>query len=327
MLHKRRVVAFSEPIPGEKLRAECLDRWPAYRRWYLQDGIAERPSGNLSKTQLRLHMPELLPLYEQLVSLLDHDPLVPDFLALYNPPAFIAGCSQGVWAGPPAVLLRNYDFPARLWDAEVMLTCWNGTRVIAVSDCVWGVLDGINEHGLAVSLSFGGRSVRGDGFAATLALRYLLEFCTDVAEAVAVLQRVPIYMPYNITLLDASDNRCTVMVSPDQGCQVIKAAYATNHQMTSHPEHMEFLPDSKTRAQFLSARLSDPNETLSHLKDLFLQPPLYRTDKDARGWGTVYSACYCPSEGTIELFWHGREMIKSFDHFTDEEVTVNIPGY
>ena len=272
-------------------------------------------------------MPELWPVYEQLDQLLQHDPLFGNFLTLYNPPAYIAGCSQGVWAGSPAVLLRNYDFPSQFWDAEVMMSCWNSTRVIALTDCVWGVLDGINEHGLAVSLSFGGRSVKGDGFGATLVLRYILEFCTNVEQAVSVLQRVPIYMPYNITLLDAAATCRTVMVSPDQESQVLETAFATNHQMAEDPRHMDFLPDSRTRAQFLAARLSDPNETLSHLKSLFLQPPLYRSAHDTQGWGTLYSACYCPAQGSVELFWPGHTLHKSFDNFSDEELSIERPDY
>ena len=326
-MHQRRFVAFAENTPGEKLRSRFLQRWPSYREWYLRDGATARATLEQSQRQLQTHMPELWPVYQQLLQSLDQDPLIADFLPLYNPPAFITGCSQGVWPGPPAVLLRNYDFPAQLWDAELLMSCWNGTRVIALSDCLWGVLDGMNEHGLVVSLSFGGRNVKGDGFAATLVLRYILEFCTSVAEAVEVLKRVPIYMPYNITLLDASGDGRTVMVSPDQGCLVSNAAYATNHQMNSDPQHMEFLPDSRTRAQFLSTRLSDRNETLPHLKELFLQPPLYRKAQDSRGWGTLYSACYYPLEGRIELFWPGSAMSKSFDHFSDEELVINLPGY
>ena len=33
-----------------------------------------------------------------------------------------------------------------------------------MSDCLWGLLDGMNDDGLGVSLTFGGRRVLGDGF-------------------------------------------------------------------------------------------------------------------------------------------------------------------
>ena len=52
-----------------------------------------------------------------------------------------------------------------------------------MSDCLWGLLDGMNDAGLAVSLTFGGRPVLGDGFGIPLVMRYVLETCEDVAEA------------------------------------------------------------------------------------------------------------------------------------------------
>ena len=63
-----------------------------------------------------------------------------------------------------------------------------------MSDCLWGLLDGMNDAGLAVSLTFGGRRALGDGFGIPLVVRYLLETCDDVAEARETLARLP-YSP------------------------------------------------------------------------------------------------------------------------------------
>ena len=60
-----------------------------------------------------------------------------------------------------------------------------------MSDCLWGLLDGMNDAGLAVSLTFGGRRVLGDGFGIPIVVRYLLETCDDVAEAREALARLP----------------------------------------------------------------------------------------------------------------------------------------
>src|SRR6185436_2580738 len=96
-----------------------------------------------------------------------------------RPTPYLTGCSQAVWTrrGEPPTLVRNYDYHPELCEGTLLLSAWHGTRVIAMSDCLWGVVDGINEHGLAVSLSFGGRQVVGDGFGIPLVLRYALEFC------------------------------------------------------------------------------------------------------------------------------------------------------
>ena len=76
-------------------------------------------------------------------------------------------------------------------DGLILHTAWAGGRVIASIDCLWGCLDGMNEAGLAVSLSFGGRRAVGDGFGIPIVLRYVLEFCRTAADAADVLRRVP----------------------------------------------------------------------------------------------------------------------------------------
>ena len=60
------------------------------------------------------------------------------------------------------MLVRNYDYPASRLEGIVYLTRWGERRVIGMSDCLWGLLDGINDAGLAISLTFGDR-VRFDG--------------------------------------------------------------------------------------------------------------------------------------------------------------------
>ena len=105
-------------------------------------------------------------------------------LSLYRPPPYLAACSQGVWSrdGAP-MLVRNYDYaPSRIEGVDLVDAAAE-RRVIGMSDCLWGLLDGMNDAGLAVSLTFGGRRVLGDGFGIPLVVRYLLETCDDVASA------------------------------------------------------------------------------------------------------------------------------------------------
>ena len=102
------------------------------------------------------------------------------------------------------MLIRNYDYSAHLWEATLLHNAWNGRQVIAMSDCLWGVLDGMNENGLAISLAFGGRQIVGNGFGIPLILRYILEICETVSQSIEVLGRVPSHMSYNVTMLDKS---------------------------------------------------------------------------------------------------------------------------
>ena len=67
-------------------------------------------------------------------------------------------------------------------------------RLIDLCSMTANTILGINDAGLALSLTFGGRNVVGDGFAISIVLRYILEFCATAAEAAEVLSRVPVHM-------------------------------------------------------------------------------------------------------------------------------------
>jgi len=78
------------------------------------------------------------------------------FLSGYCPPPYFSGCSQAVWSREPFALVRNYDYHPSAYEGTLLFTRWHDTRVLAMSDGLWGVLDGLNEHGLAVSALLGG---------------------------------------------------------------------------------------------------------------------------------------------------------------------------
>ena len=139
-------------------------------------------------------MPELVPIYEQLVALAGADADAAAMLALGDPPPFIVGCSQAVApdrdSGHP-VLIRNYDYDPRLFEATVYRTRWSARRVLGTGDCLWGLVDGVNDDGLAASLTFGGRQTIGEGFGVPLVMRYVLETCGGVTAATDVQRRLP----------------------------------------------------------------------------------------------------------------------------------------
>ncbi len=183
---------------GDKLSQDFHSVWPGYHRWFQ---LSEHPVYDQERRhQISLHMPGLLHTYDTLCDSLSADKHVAAFLSLYNPPSFPTGCSQMAWQHNNVNrLIRNYDFPPSLSERKLLFTNWYGTKVMAMSDCIWGVLDGINEHGLAVSLAYGGNVTRGKGFAITLILRYELEFCSTVKDASEALSRLAVHMPYNVS--------------------------------------------------------------------------------------------------------------------------------
>ena len=87
--------------------------------------------------------------------------------------------------------------------------------MLGTSDMLWGLLDGMNEDGLAASLTFGGRPNVGEGFGIPIVLRYVLETCATVEQAVGALRPIPIAQSYNVALVDSAGDHATVFVAPD----------------------------------------------------------------------------------------------------------------
>ncbi len=197
-------IGVDEDRPGARWVALFNETWPAYRKWWLRQGEATRPTRQEAESALRFHMPELIPVYDELVALAGGHDSAAAMLTLWNPPPFIVACSQTVVpdavTGEP-VLLRNYDYDPRLFEATIYRSKWSTRRVMGTGDCLWGLVDGVNDGGLAVSLTFGGRREVGVGFGVPIVIRYILEVCDDVEDGIAVLGRIPHQVSYNVTLV------------------------------------------------------------------------------------------------------------------------------
>ncbi len=306
--------------------------WPAYRAWFLREGEEARESYAVGAYQLRRHMPELVGTYDRIVSAVGGGDLEARFLSHWSPPPLVAACSLAAWNRAENLLVRNYDYPPLLCDTTVLASQWNGTRVVAMSDCVWGAIDGLNEHGLAVAIAFGGRKVVGEGFGIGLVIRYLLEFARDVPEALDVLRRVPIQLSYNIALVDRSGFGAIAQVSPDRPLVVADGLTAANRQgATEWPEHAIFCATEEREAA-LAATVANPATTAGELVGHFLQAPIYR-DPAATTWGTVYTAAYDCDHRTMDLLWPDDSWRISLDAFVEDtrtrpmRVAVPAPEY
>ncbi|MCB1857843.1 MAG: hypothetical protein KDI63_06200 [Gammaproteobacteria bacterium] len=300
---ERIIQAISEPLPGCKWQSLFRYHWPAYRRWFLSEGAAARTLYLSSRRALRDHMPELIATYDQLLELTGGGDLAARFLTLYCPPAYLRGCSQAVWLGVHPLLVRNYDYSPQLFEGTILQTRWNGRLVVGTCDCLWGLVDGMNEDGLTLSLSFGGRRAVGEGFGVPLLLRYALEFCSTTREAVEVLSRIPTHMSYNVTVLDRSGDYRTVFIAPDRAPLIRELAMTTNHQQDGVEWHQHARATATLeREQALQRYLVKYADDAHRLIRAFLRPPLYSTAY-RRGFGTLYTVVYCPQQLSIEYLW------------------------
>lgn len=314
-----------EAEPGPKWQALFERLWPAYRRWYVSDGEPARPTYLACRRALKNHMPELLPLYERLCALAGGSDLAARFLSLYCPPPYLSACSQAIWPGDEPVLVRNYDYSPHAFDAVLLRTRWLGKHtVVGMSDCLWGLLDGINDAGLAVSLTFGGRRIVGDGFGVPLILRYVLETCESAAEASRALARIPTHMAYNVTALDAGRRRVTVYLAPDRPAVVTGAAVATNHQERVEWHQHAYATASVQRERYLLQRLTLHQEPQAKFIEAFLKPPLYSIAFE-RGFGTLYTAAFWPRRLELDYRWPGASWRQSLDGFGEGTRLVRYP--
>jgi predicted choloylglycine hydrolase len=310
--------AVSEPcVPGKKWQKLYHTHWEAYKAWLISKGNAYEPDLKTSQEALKKYMPEMWTTYERLCKLANADDVAARFLTGFQPPAYISACSNAVLSGEEIQLVRNYDYHPNLMEGTQLLSAWNGKKVITTSDCLFGAVDGMNEDGLAISLTFGGRKEVGVGFGIPFILRYVLEFCSNVEEAVAALVRIPSHMSYNVTVVDKTGAFKTVQLAPDKKPVVTDAAFTTNYQGTvDWPENAAF---NKTleRSAFLEKMLAKKDLKASAIADAFLQKPLHNT-KFKEGFGTLFTAVYQPANGVVDIRWPDEKVTQTFEDFQEQ---------
>ncbi len=298
--------------------------WPDYYRWWTRDGAHARPGYLAGLAAIKRHMPELVPLYRDACEWAGGGDLESRFLSHYRPPAYMSACSQAIWPGEYPLLIRNYDYNPHAFDSLILKTHWHGRTVLGVSDCLLGLVDGINDLGLSVSLTFGGRPVAGDGFGVPLLLRYVLQTCETAKQASLALARIPTHMSYNVTVLDAKGSYRTVQMAPDRKAVITHAAVATNHQTGFQWDQETRFTATVERERYLLQRLTLRADTEAAFKAAFLRAPLY-SSAFSTGFGTLYTAAYKPEDLTLQMLWPGAEWTHSLNKFKNTSLRVHVP--
>ncbi|MCA9287603.1 MAG: hypothetical protein KDA05_03405 [Phycisphaerales bacterium] len=302
--------------------------WPAYRRWIRR---APAMTADQCADAIGTRAPELLGTYATLLgacanainaSTAERD-LVARFLCLCNPPRLVRACSQLILRdNDDPILLRTYDHHPDLFDALILRADFT-SPTLAIADCLWGALEGVNAHGLGVALAFGGRPVHAAGFAAPFIVRYLLEACATAADARAALERLPIAMPYTFVVLDTAGDTLTAMLAPDRPPAFTTQPASTNHHNAGDWPAYERQTQSRERLD-AADRLAADNAPLPAALAAFLAPPLWRTDY-ARASGTLYASVLRPRDRRIDLHWPGHNDSVALDPFQPRAFSVTLP--
>jgi len=300
--------------------------WPAYESWYRRGKKSEINPQALKQAQrqLKMVMPEMLPLYEGFLEASNDCPVMAQFLTGYQPPAYLLNCSQAVILDREPVLIRNYDLSPDFSENLVTQSDWQEQEVIGSNECLWGLNDGMNRSGLAISITFGGSNRVGEGFGIPFILRYLLQTCETVAQAIKLLQRVPSHMAYNVTLLDKRGSFATVLLAPGKTAIVVRERCTTNHQGTVTWPAQAAFTQTLERKRFLDELLSRKSLNDKQLLEAFLNAPLHNSNF-AQRFGTVYTAVYKPSSQTMSYHWPAEQAWQhGFSDFRTTEKTVTL---
>lgn len=310
--------AVSEDRPGPKWLARWHRSWPSYEAWFVARGGDGGPDAARCRAALARHMPELLATYDQLVAIAGGSDRAARFLSTWCPPSYLGGCSLAALADDDCVrLVRNYDLSPDLNEGLLLRSAWSGRPVMGMVEFLWGLSDGINDAGLCVALAYGGRSDTAEGFGITTILRYVLELCDTVAEALAALRRIPSHMAYNLVLADREGRTASVEMQPGGGFRRKARAIATNHQAGfARPARAAF-----TRTYERNAHLAGLSTGARDLHRHFRKAPLVQ-DRYGDGFGTLFTAEYDPRSSSMRLIWESEDWPQSLDRF--EEGRRNI---
>ena len=311
--------ALEEDLPGLKWQSRWRYSWPAYRAW-----LATRPSNGPSPAAclqaLRRNMPQMVQTYKKLLVLSGGGELEACFLSHWRPPEYLSGCSIAAKASHGMVrLVRNYDLSPELNEGLLLKSHWR-KPLIGMVEFLWGLSDGINADGLCAAIAYGGRGGTGAGFGITLIIRYMLETCSTVEEALGVLERVPSHMAYNVTLADRLGRTATVELRPGGGLRQVWPAIATNHQNgPERPVRHRFTETHDRRAYLQSLLADDPSP--DSLAKAFLLPPLFQR-RYREGFGTLFTAEYDPCRAGVTLHWQEGKWVQGFDNFAERHAEV-----
>jgi len=222
-------------------------------------------------------------------------------------------------------LVRNYEFDLDHEDLILFETKPEGKYAhIGGSVTLFGRSEGINEWGLAISMSSCGlpvsnqpemRAPKIKGLQFWAVIRSLLENCKDVDEALKAVKKMPIAYNINLLLADASGNGCLVETMNGE-CTFEKITSkskknylcATNHIVIPSFQNLEpyAMRNSVIRLQTLENFMAD-KDTLSEDKvsDIFtkMYPKGLSTQYYEDFFGTVKTVIMDTKKRTFKIHW------------------------
>lgn len=238
----------------------------------------------------------------------------------HNPPTdFLGGsCSQVVVMPSHSAdghlrVARNYDFNPRMTEMRLALTRIEGQAAhLGFSELQFGRYDGLNEHGLCVSMSGGAplAPVEPGGCMFWSLIRTVLDRCATVMEALEVIEGIPLSFNLNLVLADRAGEAALVeMASSHRAVKRLREGVlvATNHfaltQMNPHDVNRTW--NSVERVRIAQQRLDREGTRITPdaLRDLLGEPfPEGLCVHDFSGFfGTLWSEVFDVTAGSVDI--------------------------
>ena len=136
-----------------------------------------------------------------------------------NIPVEIRGCTAFAYSKDGRVIYgRNNDLPPYLRDGSKseLYSPKDGNRFIITTSSFINGEEGLNEHGLAVAMTFVMTKLEKikAGFNSCFIVRYLLEKANNTEEAISLLMDLPVASNCNILLADRTGNMVVIECTP-----------------------------------------------------------------------------------------------------------------
>jgi predicted choloylglycine hydrolase len=214
--------------------------------------------------------------------------------------------------------VRNYDFSPALYDGVFSLVQPDHAFASAGYNLqVLGRHDGVNEQGLVAGLHFVSHHGYRKGVSPWAAIRMILDTCSSLKEAVAMLKEIPHSACYNFSLGDRNGNMAEVEASPNK----VRVRYGdsflscVNHFQDDHLKrnNRRSIEGSLQRNKHL---LSLKDKQLSH-HQMFqhfknMDSPVFFTDYENL-FGTLHTFSYSYQEARILTTIAGSKQVLDVD--------------
>lgn len=207
---------------------------------------------------------------------------------------------------------RSYEFSHRMSDRRLATTRIEGHAAhLGFSEMLFGRDDGMNEHGLCVTMSAGApmAPVEPDGCMFWAMVRTVLDRCSTVAEALEVISEIPLSFNLNLMLADRAGHAALVEMASSRRA-VKRAGEASVLVSTNHFAMPEMRPfdlgrrwNSVERHRLIRERLGRGGINADDLRMLLSRPfPEGLCGHDYTGFfGTLWSEVFDVTEGTAEI--------------------------